>query len=65
MCRHYLYLKRTTDTAPGTVEATLAMGAERYPIPAIYLPSGGGDGLYRPKTDGNGQGPFLLSLPGH
>ena len=34
---HYLYLKREYGKSVGTVEATLAMGAEIYPIPAIYL----------------------------
>ena len=34
---HYLYLKKDYGHSAGTVEATLAMGAERYPIPAIYL----------------------------
>lgn len=34
---HYLYLKEEYGRSAGIVEATLAMGAERYPIPAIYL----------------------------
>ena len=34
---HYLYLKRSYAQSIGVVEATLSMGAERYPIPAIYL----------------------------
>ena len=34
---HYLDLKKDYGHSAGTVEATLAMGAERYPIPAIYL----------------------------
>ena len=34
---HYLYLKEVYGHSAGPVEATLAMGAERYPIPAIYL----------------------------
>ena len=37
MQAHYLYLKREYGKSVGTVEATLAMGAEIYPIPAIYL----------------------------
>ena len=34
---HYLYLKQEYDHSAGIVEATLAMGASAYPIPAIYL----------------------------
>ena len=34
---HYLYLQGDYGTSVGMVEATLAMGAGRYPIPAIYL----------------------------
>lgn len=34
---HYLYLKEEYAHSAGIVEATLAMGAARYPIPAIYL----------------------------
>lgn len=34
---HYLYLKEKYEHSAGIVEATLAMGAENYPIPAIYL----------------------------
>lgn len=34
---HYLYLKEDYQTSLGIVEATLAMGAQAYPIPAIYL----------------------------
>lgn len=34
---HYLYLKGDYGPSAGMVEATLAMGAEVYPIPAIYL----------------------------
>ena len=34
---HYLYLTGSYGPSAGTVEATLAMGAVRYPIPAIYL----------------------------
>ena len=34
---HYLYLKGEYKHSAGIVEATLAMGAENYPIPAIYL----------------------------
>lgn len=34
---HYLYLQESYDKSVGVVEATLAMGAENYPIPAIYL----------------------------
>lgn len=34
---HYLYLKQEYQRSLGLAEATLAMGAERYPIPAIYL----------------------------
>ena len=34
---HYLYLKQEYDHSAGIVEATLAMGASYYPIPAIYL----------------------------
>lgn len=34
---HYLYLKEEYARSAGIVEATLAMGAARYPIPAIYL----------------------------
>ena len=34
---HYLYLKGDYGPSAGMVEATLAMGAEAYPIPAIYL----------------------------
>lgn len=34
---HYLYLKEDYGRSAGIVEATLAMGAEFYPIPAIYL----------------------------
>ena len=34
---HYLYLQESYDKSIGVVEATLAMGAENYPIPAIYL----------------------------
>ena len=34
---HYLYLQGEYGQSTGIVEATLSMGAERYPIPAIYL----------------------------
>ena len=34
---HYLYLQGDWAASAGMVEATLAMGAGRYPIPAIYL----------------------------
>ena len=34
---HYLYLKGEYERSAGIVEATLVMGAARYPIPAIYL----------------------------
>lgn len=34
---HYLYLREDYRKSIGMVEATLAMGAEAYPIPAIYL----------------------------
>ena len=34
---HYLYLKGEYEHSAGIMEATLAMGAARYPIPAIYL----------------------------
>ena len=34
---HYLYLQKDYGRSAGIVEATLAMGAERYPIAAIYL----------------------------
>lgn len=34
---HYLYLKEEYEKSVGLVEATLAMGATQYPIPAIYL----------------------------
>lgn len=34
---HYLYLKEDYCRSAGIVEATLAMGGEEYPIPAIYL----------------------------
>ncbi|HIZ82997.1 MAG TPA: LuxR C-terminal-related transcriptional regulator [Firmicutes bacterium] len=34
---HYLYLKEDYQKSVGIVEATLGMGADRYPIPAIYL----------------------------
>lgn len=34
---HYLYLKEEYQQSIGLVEGTLAMGAEAYPIPAIYL----------------------------
>ena len=34
---HYLYLKEEYARSAGMVEATLAMGAHAYPIPAIYL----------------------------
>lgn len=34
---HYLYLKGEYGRSAGMVEATLAMGADTYPIPAIYL----------------------------
>ena len=34
---HYLYLQENYGASAGMVEATLAMGAARYPIPAIYL----------------------------
>ncbi len=34
---HYLYLKEDYAKSVGIVEGTLDMGAERYPIPAIYL----------------------------
>ena len=34
---HYLYLKGEYGHSAGMVEATLAMGAAGYPIPAIYL----------------------------
>ena len=34
---HYLYLQKEYQQSIGIVEGTLAMGAEAYPIPAIYL----------------------------
>lgn len=34
---HYLYLIEDYSRSAGIVEATLAMGGEEYPIPAIYL----------------------------
>ena len=34
---HYLYLQQQYGQSIGIVEATLSMGAEQYPIPAIYL----------------------------
>lgn len=34
---HYFYLKGDYGKSVGIVEATLSMGAEQYPIPAIYL----------------------------
>lgn len=34
---HYLYLQKNYNKSIGIIEATLTMGAERYPIPAIYL----------------------------
>ena len=34
---HYLYLKGEYAHSSGVVEATLAMGAAQYPIPAVYL----------------------------
>ncbi len=34
---HFLYLKGQYEHSAGMVEAALAMGAEAYPIPAIYL----------------------------
>lgn len=34
---HYLYLKGEYGLSAGMVEATLAMGAVHYPIPALYL----------------------------
>ena len=34
---HYLYLKEKYGESAGMVEATLAMGADAYPIPSIYL----------------------------
>ncbi len=34
---HYLYLRNEYDKSLGVVEATFAMGAQDYPIPAIYL----------------------------
>ena len=34
---HYLYLQEEYGRSAGMVEATLSMGAERYPISAIYL----------------------------
>ena len=37
MQAHYLYLQQQYDKSVGIVEATLAMGANRYPISAIYL----------------------------
>lgn len=34
---HYLYLQKNYTQSLGIVETALAMGAEQYPIPAIYL----------------------------
>ena len=34
---HYLYLHQNYTQSIGIVESTLAMGAEQYPITAIYL----------------------------
>lgn len=34
---HYLYLKEDYGKSVGIVASTMAMGADRYPIPAIYL----------------------------
>lgn len=34
---HYLYLKEDYGKSVGIVEGTLDMGADQYPIPAIYL----------------------------
>ena len=34
---HYLYLQKNYEKSIGIIEAALAMGANQYPIPAIYL----------------------------
>lgn len=34
---HYLYLQKNYEKSIGIIESTLTMGAEQYPIPAIYL----------------------------
>ncbi len=34
---HYLYLRKEYDKSLGVVDTTFAMGAQDYPIPAIYL----------------------------
>ena len=34
---HYLYLQKNYNKSIGMIEAALAMGAEKFPIPAIYL----------------------------
>ena len=34
---HYLYLKEEYGKSAGIAEASLAMGTDKYPIPAIYL----------------------------
>lgn len=34
---HFLYLQKEYDASLGLVEGALTMGAEQYPIPAIYL----------------------------
>lgn len=34
---HYLYLQKNYEKSIGMIEAALAMGANQYPIPAIYL----------------------------
>lgn len=34
---HYLYLQKNYNKSAGMIESALTMGAEKYPIPAIYL----------------------------
>lgn len=34
---HYLYLQKNYEKSIGIIESALTMGAEQYPIPAIYL----------------------------
>ena len=34
---HYLYLQKNYNKSIGMIEAALTMGAEKFPIPAIYL----------------------------
>ena len=58
---HALYLQEDYAKSVGMVEATLAMGGERYPIPAIYLHLAAVMGYMRLKQTGQAKEHLLAA----